>query len=342
MSLTVDTSVAPAAPGEFNLLHEQELGSGGYGKVVQAIQTSTGQVVAAKLIPINRMKQHAVEKEIRLMEKLRECPYTIGLRGIQQDASYYYIYMEMAELGELFTRVITAGSLQEHEAQPYMQQLMSAVQHMHALGVVHRDLKLENVLLDRNNVCKVCDFGLAHQYELKEGGKVQVTVLREVCGSKSYCAPEVLEGRGYEGFPTDVWSCGIVSATACPPPPLASFSSPCALFPTPLSRARPSWRPSQRRRPSSRAPLMATVTTATTPFTRALSPTRDSTLLRACMRVRSASLRCSRASFLSTRLLAAIGASGVCVRRRPRASRRVTRSMAFTSGRATFQRRRAS
>ena len=197
MSLTVDTSVTPAAPGEFNLLHEQELGSGGYGKVVQAIQTSTGQVVAAKLIPINRMKQHAVEKEIRLMEKLRECPYIIGLRGIQQDASYYYIYMEMADLGELFSRVITAGSLQEQEAQPYMQQLMSAVQHMHSLGVVHRDLKLENVLLDRNNVCKVCDFGLAHQYELKEGGKVQVTVLKEVCGSKSYCAPEVLEGRGY-------------------------------------------------------------------------------------------------------------------------------------------------
>ena len=49
----------------------------------------------AKLIPINRTKQHAVEKEIRLMEKLRECPF-IGLRGIQQDASYYYIYMEMA------------------------------------------------------------------------------------------------------------------------------------------------------------------------------------------------------------------------------------------------------
>ena len=254
MSLTVDTSVAPAAPGEFNLLHEQELGSGGYGKVVQAIQTSTGQVVAAKLIPINRMKQHAVEREIRLMEKLRECPYIIGLRGIQQDASYYYIYMEMADLGELFSRVITAGSLQEQEAQPYMQQLMSAVQHMHSLGVVHRDLKLENVLLDRNNVCKVCDFGLAHQYELKEGGKVQVTELKEVCGSKSYCAPEVLEGRGYEGFPTDVWSCGIVSATACPPPPLASFSSPFALFPIPLSRALarvPSWRP------------------ATTPFTRA-------------------------------------------------------------------------
>ena len=144
------------------------------------------------------------------MGLLRECPYVVGLRGLSEDARTYVIYMDLAEHGELFSRVIEKGSLQEHEAQPWFLQLVLAVQHMHAHGVVHRDLKLENILLDGQDLCKVCDFGLAHQYSsAKEPGKFDITSLKEVCGSKSYCAPEVLEGRGYEGFPTDVWSCGI-------------------------------------------------------------------------------------------------------------------------------------
>ena len=142
-------------------MHTTQLGSGGYGKVVHAIQTATGERVAAKLIPLSRMKRHAVEKEVKLMGLLRECPYVVGLRGLSEDARTYVIYMDLAEHGELFSRVIEKGSLQEHEAQPWFLQLVLAVQHMHAHGVVHRDLKLENILLDGQDLCKVCDFGLA-------------------------------------------------------------------------------------------------------------------------------------------------------------------------------------
>lgn len=189
----------------FTLLSD-ELGAGGYGKVVRAKNNATGALVAAKLISTSRMKVTAIQKEVALMERLRH-PNIIGILGKEENGKQYIIYMELAGRGELFSRVISSGSLTEDEARPYFGQLMAAVQYMHANGVVHRDLKLENVLLDASDSCKVCDFGLAHVYDASELQKRPK--LREVCGSKSYCAPEVLDGRGYDGPPTDVWSCGI-------------------------------------------------------------------------------------------------------------------------------------
>merc|ERR1719326_2393085 len=103
------------------------------------------------------MKLSAIKKEVDLMAKLSH-PYIIGLRGQEQHGKNYVVFMELAAGGELFSRVINAGALTEEEARPYFTQLLQAVQYMHQQGVVHRDLKLENVLLDAQNNCKVCDF----------------------------------------------------------------------------------------------------------------------------------------------------------------------------------------
>jgi len=90
----------------------------------------------------------------------------------------------------------------------YFCEMVSAVGYLHEQGVVHRDLKLENVLLSSDR-CKLCDFGLAHAYDLGPSGEVLRAPLKEVCGSKSYCAPEVLAGLGYDGGLADMWSLGI-------------------------------------------------------------------------------------------------------------------------------------
>jgi serine/threonine protein kinase len=198
-----------------------QLGAGGYGRVVQARHNDSGEIVAAKIIRTSRMKLSAIEKEVALMGELQH-PHVIGLRGVEEIGKEYIIYMELATGGELFSRVISSGCLTEDEARPYFTQLLQAVQYMHASGVAHRDLKLENVLLDGNGKCKVCDFGLAHEYEKGSDGKPVVAKLREVCGSKSYAAPEVLDGRGYEGYPADIWSCGIVRARPRPHDPQRS------------------------------------------------------------------------------------------------------------------------
>ena len=145
----------------------------------------------------------------------------------------------------------------------YFAEMVSAVGYLHEQGVVHRDLKLENVLLSGANTCaappsglavrqgvrsgarqgaedatgmgmrgdlsrrarpylfrcKLCDFGLAHAYDVDPSGAVVRMPLKEVCGSKSYCAPEVLAGLGYDGELADMWSLVRPAPLHAPPHP---------------------------------------------------------------------------------------------------------------------------
>lgn len=198
--------------GRFELDNGAQLGQGGYGVVVKATDPSTGERVAAKMIDKRKMKSDAIEKEVMLMKMMKHPNVIAVIEQVELDKSMF-IFMELASAGELFGRVIQSGSLREEEARPYFTQLIGAVKYMHTMGIAHRDLKLENVLLSSDgheDICKVCDFGLAYRYEVDGAGKVlKGRPLMETCGSKSYAAPEVLEGRGYDGFDADVWSCGI-------------------------------------------------------------------------------------------------------------------------------------
>ena len=175
---------------DFELLADgtPPLGSGGYGTVVRARHTPTGELVAAKVVPAARgVSREALRAEFAMLTRFAHAHVVIA-KGFEESAAATTIFTELCTT-DLFALTRKRGQLPVDEAKRYFTQLMGAVKHLHSYGVCHRDLKLENCLLDLNGVCKLCDFGLAHVLASHE--TTGDRWLTEICGSRSYCAPEV-------------------------------------------------------------------------------------------------------------------------------------------------------
>ena len=105
---------------------------------------------------------------------------------------------------ELYNYLLRHGAIPVEKVQSIFTQLVGAVAYVHKLSCVHRDLKLENILLDKNENVKLCDFGFTREYEGKS------SYLQTFCGTVCYSAPEMLRGEKYAGEKVDVWSLGII------------------------------------------------------------------------------------------------------------------------------------
>ncbi|CAG9316543.1 unnamed protein product [Blepharisma stoltei] len=111
--------------------------------------------------------------------------------------------MEYASGGELFEYIVANTRIKEKEACGFFQQILAGVEYLHKLNIAHRDLKPENLLLDSKKRIKIADFGLSNTFKPGQ-------LLKTACGSPCYAAPEMIEGKRYNGAEVDVWSCGIV------------------------------------------------------------------------------------------------------------------------------------
>lgn len=138
--------------------------------------------------------------------KLLNHPHVVRLLEVLASKKNVYIILEYVDGGEIFDRIVELGKLGEDEARKYFQQLICGVDYCHSRGVYHRDLKPENLLLDSNGGLKISDFGLGalSQQKWNDG------LFHTQCGTPYYVAPEVMEEKGYEGAPADLWSCGII------------------------------------------------------------------------------------------------------------------------------------
>ncbi|XP_008784212.1 serine/threonine-protein kinase SAPK7-like [Phoenix dactylifera] len=181
----------------------RDIGSGNFAVARLMRNKETGELVAMKYIPRGQKICENVAREIINHRSLRH-PNIIRFKEVVLTPTHLAIVMEYAAGGELFERICNAGRFSEDEARYFFQQLISGVSYCHFMQICHRDLKLENTLLDGNPAprLKICDFGYSKSSVLHSRPKSTV-------GTPAYIAPEVLAHREYDGKLADVWSCGV-------------------------------------------------------------------------------------------------------------------------------------
>ncbi|KAH7848171.1 hypothetical protein Vadar_034598 [Vaccinium darrowii] len=181
----------------------RDIGSGNFGVARLMRDKQTKELVAVKYIERGDKIDENVQREIINHRSLRH-PNIVRFKEVILTPTHLAIVMEYAAGGELFGRICSAGRFSEDEARFFFQQLISGVSYCHTMQVCHRDLKLENTLLDGSPAprLKICDFWYSKSSVLHSQPKSTV-------GTPAYIAPEVLIRQEYDGKNADVWSCGV-------------------------------------------------------------------------------------------------------------------------------------
>ncbi|XP_074165312.1 serine/threonine-protein kinase MARK1 isoform X11 [Sminthopsis crassicaudata] len=241
-SITSATDEQPHI-GNYRLL--KTIGKGNFAKVKLARHVLTGREVAVKIIDKTQLNPTSLQKlfrEVRIMKILNH-PNIVKLFEVIETEKTLYLVMEYASGAfsplhhrlppctryrsmmlsealrsllnsggdsgtdsEVFDYLVAHGRMKEKEARAKFRQIVSAVQYCHQKCIVHRDLKAENLLLDADMNIKIADFGFSNEFTI--GNKLDT-----FCGSPPYAAPELFQGKKYDGPEVDVWSLGVILYT---------------------------------------------------------------------------------------------------------------------------------
>ncbi|TFK51224.1 Pkinase-domain-containing protein [Heliocybe sulcata] len=207
--------------GDYTL--SKTLGAGSMGKVKLAHHNITGEKFAVKILPRTspsgttngasgdaaaKQANKDASKEIRTLREaalsmLLHHPYICGMREMIVHQHHYYMVQEYVNGGQMLDYIISHGRLRERVARKFARQIGSALEYCHRNNVVHRDLKIENILISQTGNIKIIDFGLSNLFDPAHH-------LGTFCGSLYFAAPELLNAKVYTGPEVDVWSFGVV------------------------------------------------------------------------------------------------------------------------------------
>ncbi|XP_053100914.1 testis-specific serine/threonine-protein kinase 5-like [Hemicordylus capensis] len=212
------------------LLSSKKIGSGAFSKVYLGYATQEKMMQNYKLASDLRSKRHSMvaikiistaeapveytkkflPREIYSLNVTYKHLNVIQLYEMYRNSKRTYLVLELASRGDLLEHINATSDrreypgLEEEEARRLFRQIVSAVAHCHNVGIVHRDLKCENILLDERGFIKLTDFGFANRYSLKN------SLMSTFCGSVAYTAPEILMSKKYNGELADLWSLGVI------------------------------------------------------------------------------------------------------------------------------------
>ncbi len=184
------------------------VGQGAYAIVKVCFKRETQEKFAVKIVArkgMSKSTEDAFREEVRIM-RLLDSPHIIKCYDFFEEENYFFLVEEFVEGGELFDRIAEKQVYNEKDARDLVKTLLHAVKYCHDKDVVHRDLKLENVLLAEHNTdteIKLADFGFATF-------AAEPHALEQYCGTMGYIAPEILEHVKY-GKPVDMWSIGVIA-----------------------------------------------------------------------------------------------------------------------------------
>ena len=180
------------------------LGKGAFGKVNIALHLASGRLVAIKSFNkkklTTRRAKRKIKTEIEVLSKLRN-PFCTQIYDYFETDTHILIVMEYI-CGDLLGFMRKRSKITESTAKIIFKQIIKGLQYIHKKKIVHRDIKLDNVLIDLTNTVKICDFGVSRI--LQPGD-----TMYEHCGTPAYIAPEIFRNEGYEGYSCDIWSAGV-------------------------------------------------------------------------------------------------------------------------------------
>ncbi|GAN04088.1 Ser/Thr protein kinase [Mucor ambiguus] len=191
--------------GKFFL--SKTLGKGSMGKVAVKI-VPRRLTLNNPTPPTKKERDVEISREVRTIREasimlLLDHPFIARLDEMVLVDNFYYLFMEYVDGGQLLDYIISHGKLKERQARQFARQIASALDYCHRNSIVHRDLKVENILISRSGTIKIIDFGLSNVFSPQSH-------LSTFCGSLYFAAPELLDGRMYTGPEVDVWSFGVV------------------------------------------------------------------------------------------------------------------------------------